>query len=117
MNQLLQVAIKEQFPDLEFNIIEENERGESRSTMSISHNGIEYKELSRSEKCFLNVMLSIKLMSLKGNQYPLLIDDTEMFSKTHIDKLTKLLNDSGVEYIITKVANTALTMEYAKFFK
>lgn len=109
LNQLLQSEIHSIFPELTFNIIEENTYGEFKSTMAVYYNDIEYKELSRSEKLFVNVMVSTRLMELKPNiKYPLLLDDSEMFSKAHITKLENLLAKSSVEYIITKVCSCAL---------
>ncbi len=110
LNQLLQEAIHEKFPGLTFNIIEETEYGDFKSTMAVYYNDVEYKELSRSEKMYINVLLSTTLMSLKPEwHYPLLLDDTEMFSKNHIEKLEALLSQSAVEYVLTKVCNCAFS--------
>jgi hypothetical protein len=110
LNQILGKKVSDLFPGIRFVLIEDNEYGESKSTMQVYYNDIEYKELSRSEKQFINVLISTKLMELKPDiKFPLLIDDSEMFSKAHIDKLEQLLANTNVEYIITKVCSCKLS--------
>lgn len=111
LNQLLQEKIAELLPGCEIVILEDVDlTWEQKSTFKVYQEGIEYRDLSRSQKLYLNIVLSRKLLEIAWHKFPLMIDDAEMFSKTNIDKLKKELDEGGVEYIITKVCNCWLSI-------
>ena len=111
LNQMLQEKLVALVPGLEMVVIEEDEvTWEQRSVMKAFREWVEYRELSRSQKLYVNILLSKQLMKLWEMSFPLLIDDAEMFSTTNIDKLKTELAEDGVEYIITKVCNCKLSI-------
>lgn len=111
LNQMLQEKLIALVPGLEMIVIEENEvTWEQKSVMKVFWEWTEYRELSRSQKLYVNILLSKSLMKLWNMNIPLLIDDAEMFSTTNINKLKAELETAGVEYIITKVCNCNLSI-------
>jgi len=76
--------------------------------------GNEYKDLSRSQKLKMNIMLSIRIMSIIKSKLPLLIDDTEMFSDRNLDLIIKELTTKWVNAILTKVSQWQLTVTAIK---
>ena len=111
LNQILQEKLMNLIPEAKIVIIEENDlTGELKSVFRLYVGDIEYRNLSRSQKVGINIVLSKKLIEIAKVDYPLLIDDAEIFSTANINKLKSELQNSGVEYIITKVCNCSLSI-------
>jgi len=67
--------------------------------------------MSRGQKFYTNIILSLKLLNEAGSNLPLLIDDGEMFSKSYQMKMKSMFDKIPVEYIMTKVSSTKLSRE------
>ncbi len=109
INNKLSEEINKGFKGYEMVLFEDSSRSnESKAVFKVFHNGIEYKQLSKSEQLTANIMLSNTILTKLGSSLPLLIDDFESFSTINKTILVKLLNKSSREYIIAEVKGKKL---------
>jgi len=93
----------------EIKLFEESSRSsEGKAVFKIYSNGIEYKQLSKSEQLLANIMLSITILNKTKSNLPILIDDFESFSTKNKTAIIKLLNKNSMEYIIAEVKGKKL---------
>ena len=104
LNIKLSEEINKKFKWYEMVLFEDSSRSsEWKAVFKIYLNGVEFKQMSRSEQVTANIILSNIILTKINSSLPLLIDDFETFSTKNKTNLVKLLNKSSREYIIAEV--------------